>query len=173
MHSIHESLNAKYGESELFNIEKLKNYKIENTSDLLLLFLPNFSIETPFHFLLLYNNYTIFNDLVESVGKHFMEFINCEIHINKIMMLFVYILEEHCTYQLNAIRESYCELPFDMEFLDFNDPIDFYEYDNDSDQDKLSKKVRENRMKLKIFLNEIINKILKNDSFVNRNDFNC
>ena len=60
-----------------------------------------------------------------------------------------------------------------MEFLDFNDPIDIYEYDNESDQDKLSKKVRDNRMKLKIFLNEIMNKILKFDSFVNRNDFNC
>jgi hypothetical protein len=116
-------------------------------------------MRTPFHILLSENKYTIFNDLVESIElKVFNQFISDKNYINKIMDLFIYILEEHVTY--------------DMDFLDFNDPVEFYEYDYESDEDKLSKKVRDNRTKLNAFLNEIINEVLKNDSFVKRKDFN-
>jgi len=147
--------------------------KIENASDLFLLFLPNLSMRTPFHILLSENKYTIFNDLVERIELEvFNQFISDKNYINKIMDLFIYILEEHVTYPLDAIKNNYCSLPVDMDFLDFNDPVEFYEYDYESDEDKLSKKVRDNRTKLNAFLNEIINEVLKNDSFVKRNDFN-
>lgn len=58
-----------------------------------------------------------------------------------------------------------------MDFLDFNYQIESHEYDSDTD-DKLSKRARENRTKLKVLLNAIIEKVLKNESFIKRNNFN-
>lgn len=108
-----------------------------------LLFLTNFFDKA-------YNNYINFKDLVESVKiVIFNQTLSVKNYINKIMDFFIYILGEHVTYPLN--------------FWDFNDSVEFHEDDNEKNEEKLSKKVRDNRMKLKIFLNEIINEVLKND----------
>lgn len=118
------------------------------------------------------NEYKIFNDLVESITLSFFDQFLVEKYLDKITMLFIYILEEHVTYPKNAIRDNYCDLPADMEYFDFNDSVEFYEYENETEDDKFAEKVRKNRKDLKIFLNKIIDEVFKIDSFSNRKDFN-
>ncbi len=65
---IHKSLNQN-GNTELFDKENLSKYEVNNEQDLILLVLPNFSMKTPFHFLLECYRFEIIIRLVNSIEK--------------------------------------------------------------------------------------------------------
>ena len=118
-------------------------------------------MKTPFHFLLVRNRFEIIKKLVVSIEEKdlFAKFLKDENLIDKIKEMFVYILEEYTSYPLESIAESYCKLPIDY---------DYYDYDETPEE----KSNREVRAKVKAYLIEIIEKLLKNNSFTKQNDFN-
>ena len=144
-------------------MEKLEEYQITKIEDLLLLFLPNFSLSTPFHFLLVHNNFKIIKKFVNSIEKlDFNVFLNNQSLIDKIIEMFEYILEEYNRYPKDCIKKSYCELPIDY---------DYYDYDEQENETEIEKMNRENSSKVKEYLTKITEKIVNNDSF-NKLDFN-
>ena len=91
--SIDESISIINGNSKLFNKENLEKYEVNEPSDLLLLFLPNFSFSSPFRFLLSCNYFDVLNRLVEKIEENdlFSKFLNNDMLIDKLIKMF-YIL---------------------------------------------------------------------------------
>ena len=97
-----------------------------------LLFLPTFFLDTAFHYLILCEKYELFNNLVESVEKYFEEFINNEFCINRIIDMFVYVLENVTSYSRSALKKIYCDLLFETN-----------EYEKDESSEDFDQKVCE------------------------------
>jgi hypothetical protein len=136
------------GQSEFFNINNLENLDISNNNcDWYLLFLPDFVMDTPFHFLLSHNCYELFHKISEKITKIDMfKFINSELFINQIIEMFIYIFECVSTYNKTSIEECYCHLSYedDLNYID------------------------EDIEKIEEFLFQINSKILESERFLNR-----
>jgi hypothetical protein len=81
---------------------------------LLHLFIPNYLMETPFHSLLLDNDFDLFNEIVNKFQ------INEEIKfdenfLEKIKEMFIFILENIYSYDTETIQNSYCNLSIELE----------------------------------------------------------
>ncbi len=81
---------------------------------LLHLFLPNYLMETPFHSLLLDNDFDLFNKIVNKFKiNEEMKF--DENFLEKIKEMFIFILENIYSYDTETIQNSYCNLSIEME----------------------------------------------------------
>jgi hypothetical protein len=95
------------------------------------MFLPNFSLDTPFHHLLININYDVFNNLakeLETNFKMFTEFLQNDQFIEKIAEMFIFVLEHKKSYAKEALKNKYCHLFFDGNQFD--------QYDDDSGVDE-------------------------------------
>ena len=162
LNSIDESIDIISGDSKLLNYEDIEKHEINKAEDLFLLFLPNFSFVTPFHYLLSNQFFSVSNKLVDTINKGdlFKKFITNEDLINRIIEMFVYILNEKGRYPLSCIKEIYSDLSQDF---------DHEENEWETPEEKI---IRENCLQVEFFLNEIVEKILKNKSFTERKEFN-
>jgi hypothetical protein len=126
--------------------------------------LPNFSLCTPFHFILANRYFDILIRLIESIeeGKFFSKFLEDENLIDKIVEMFIFILEEDGSYPIEALDDNYAHLPIDY---------DYYDFDEEPDETLEKKIIRISRSKVKDFLTKISQKICKRKEFTER-DFN-
>ena len=131
--------------------------------DIFLLFLPNFLLNTALHHLVGLHKYDLFNRVTETVKKFFEEFLNTEDYINRIIEMFIYILENVSAYPRSALEEIYCDLPF-------------YESDESSDFDENDtpsyKILKSNVLTIQTFLTTIRSKVEGTKRFSDRVDFN-
>jgi hypothetical protein len=164
LYEINDGLSVKSGNSKLYNqIEKgLENNEINNIDfeTLFLLFLPQFFMETPFHLLLLKENYDLFNSIANQIDDNLFEaFFNFEenLYVKKITNIFIFILENVQSFYLDAIDDFYCEL--------------FIDCDNE-EESEIGPKTFENINKLETYLKQIKEFILKDTNFRSCSDFN-
>jgi hypothetical protein len=154
---IHNSLNARTGCSKLFDKKDLEDYQISSSSDLFLLFLPNFSLHTYFHYLLINNNFELFHKIASNLEEFFQDFISNDVYIDKIIEILAYILENVTIFPKSAIKRLYCSLNYDSN----------NEFEDD-DEIKLVKNVE----KVTKYLIEIEELIQKNPKFSRLDGFN-
>ena len=97
--------------------ENLKTLKTSVSSEMLFnLFLPEFKMETPFHFILLKEKFCLFNNLVDQITEcHFNDFFEYDNHfyVEKIKSMFIFILENVNAYYPGAVELFYCTLSYD------------------------------------------------------------
>jgi hypothetical protein len=149
--SIDSSLNKDDGKSNLFDVEILNNFQV-NQQNVWLLFLPNFLMETPFHYLLDNSELPIFYKISNDISDDmFEQFLNSE-YLEKIKNMFIFILENKYCYPLYSIKYNYSTLYFENE-----------DYDEDDDNGD------ENIEKINNYLDKINEKLC--ESFKQRNDF--
>jgi len=127
--------------------------------------LPNFFLSTPFHFILANSYFNILIRLVDSIeeGNLFSKFLEDENLINRIVEMFIYILEEYVSYPSEALKDNYAHLPMDY---------DYYDFDEEPDETLEEKTIRISRSKVKDYLTKISEEIYKRKEFTRRNDFN-
>jgi hypothetical protein len=156
---IDDSLDVLNGRSKLFVMDNLKEFKIQKSEDLLLLFLPNFWMQTPFEFLLIRNAYDLLEIHLDEVDKFFADFLQNENCMNKICDMFIYILENRTTSKKKELEDNYCQI--------FKDE----DSDNDGENDDNKKTHNDMEAKIKGYYNEIIKEINKNSAYSQNNDF--
>ena len=150
MKSIDSSLNKDDGKSNLFDVEILNNFQV-NQQNVWLLFLPNFLMETPFHYLLDNSELPIFYKISNDISDDmFEQFLNSE-YLEKIKNMFIFILENKYCYPLDSIKNNYSSL--------------YYENDDDDDDETEDKNIQ----KINNYLNKINEKLC--ESFKQRKDF--
>ncbi len=107
--------------------------------ELLLVFLPNYLLETPLHYLLINGEFNLFNKLVGQINEENKRdlFEKSKGYLNKINEMFCFILENIWSYDQKAMEMSYFKLEYD---------------EDDEDLDKTTK----NNMKIvQVILNEL------------------
>ena len=136
--------------------------------DIFLLFLPNFLMNTPIHFLLFNNDFEIFNNIVKMLESQ-NEFFSEDTFLEKILNMFIFILENVQTFHIIALKRNYSYLTFDPEFSSSDDDDD----DDDSETEKLdqndkkeaknsfSSNTRKNIYKMEEYFEKIFNEIQK------------
>jgi hypothetical protein len=69
------------------------------------------------------NYFDVLNRLVEKLEENdlFSKFLNNDLLIDKIIKIFVYILKEYQRYPLSSIKEVYCYMPIDFDYLDYEE----------------------------------------------------
>ncbi len=152
MHKIHPSIDCVTGESKFFNLHELNNFNFDADENVILIFLLiilNYSFDTPFHYLLSNNNFKLFNQLAKMIEieinlKKINEFITCDKQIDKIIEMFIFILENKRSYPKKALEYSYCYLSFDGNYFGYHydDNDDFNEDDSHQDDDYLMNQKR-------------------------------
>ena len=115
---IDTSINLRTGSSKLFNKIELENFKISNANDLLLFFVPNFSMRTPLSYMLFNNYFDLFNNFYPGIVKYFSDFVSNKHFIEKIICMFTYIFQNKRKYPKSSIKEYYCSLGFDVNYFD-------------------------------------------------------
>lgn len=139
MRAIHKSIDSLTGNSKCFDAITLQNFKIVSAEDVFLMFLPNFSIDTPFHHLLINLNFDLFNKIAEEFENNFQifkEFLQNEELIEKIIDMFIFILENKHSFAKGALQNSYCQLFFDGNHFGYDyDDSDIDEEDPDFEND--------------------------------------
>ena len=106
-------------QSDLFDINNIRNLTINKFDDLFLLFVPDIFMETPFQFLLTHNCYTSFHNISGGINKNdFSEFINK--YLDKFVEMFIFIFECASYYNKTSIKECYCHLSYDddIDYID-------------------------------------------------------
>lgn len=174
MKLIHPSISAKSGHTHLYDKENLENYQITFLDDLFLLFLPNFILQTPFHFILSNKYFEILNKITPAVEKYFDDFFNDRVYVEKIIDFFIIIQQDYSIYPITAVEKQYCRLPIDLDYFDFNDDDDdHFAYEDDEDDENLHWKQnnRINRSKIKNFLFQIKEKIINSERFLSQPNF--
>jgi hypothetical protein len=93
---VDDSLDVLNGRSKLFVMDNQKEFKIQKSEDLLLLFLPLLFLplffkwmQTPFEFLLISNAYDLLEIHLAGVDKVFADFLPNENCMNKICDMFI------------------------------------------------------------------------------------
>ena len=187
MRAINETIDFLTGNSKYFDIVTLKNFKIVNLEDIFLMFLPNFSLDTPFHHLLININYDVFNNLakeLETNFKMFTEFLQNDQFIEKIAEMFIFVLEHKKSYAKEALKNKYCHLFFDgNQFDQYDDDSGVDEEDFENDDlfiEKLLKKnfstkgsiTRKNLYFISKLLMKVQDKIQNNIKFSTNTNFN-
>jgi hypothetical protein len=138
--SIHNSINIDNGASLLFDIQLLKNESIDNEEDVLLMLLPDFSLQTALHSLLINEEYDLF------INKIFQSFMKMDMYIDKILNMFIYIIKNISQFPFKALEDIFCKLPF-------------YAPDDIDDEDEKIKKICKSIKTLETFLKEVQRKI--------------
>jgi hypothetical protein len=133
--------------------------------DLFLLFLPNFLMQSPFHHLIIAENYNLFNQTAKMAQKYFNDFPNSNDFINKITDMFIYILENVTSYPRSALKNIYCELPF---YESDESPDSSEESDNEASSHNILKNIK----MIEDFLAVIRVKVEADKRYSNRDDFN-
>ena len=111
--NIHSSIDVFSGRSEIFDIEDLEKIAID---DMFLLFLPDFSMRSPFYYFLSDEKFKLFHKLAEQVTEEmFREFINNDVYQNKIFDILVYAKEYRNGFPLSDIENHYCDLSYDED----------------------------------------------------------
>jgi hypothetical protein len=144
--SIHNSINIDNGASLLFDIQLLKNESIDNEEDLLLMLLPDFSLQTALHSLLINEEYDLFIKLTCEINKIFQSFMKMDMYIDKILNIFIYIIKNISQFPFKALEDIFCKLPF-------------YAPDDIDDEDEKIKKICKSIKTSETFLKEVQRKI--------------
>lgn len=118
---IDQSLNVESGESNSFDINNLEHFDLKK---IFFLFLPKFTLETTFHFLLIKKKFSSFNSIAEQIDEFLKEevleeFLNSE-YLKKIEKMFIYILENVNSFYLKAIDTFYCDLSYHYDECDID-----------------------------------------------------
>jgi hypothetical protein len=107
------------GNSSYFDENELEA-KIDSTSqmtgdELLLVFLPNYLLETPLHYLLRKGEFNLFNKLVGQINEENKRvlFEKSKGYLNKINEMFCFILENIWSYDQKTLEMSYFKLEYD------------------------------------------------------------
>ena len=117
------------------------------------MFLPNYSMLTPFHSLVIENEFELFNKLVAKIDTQLFEkLVNEKQHFERIKEMFIYILENVYSYNLDAIEMFYCRIELDLD---------------DCDEDK---QVLDNCEITKKWLHLIRDEIFKDEKFKNHKE---
>ncbi len=109
------NLKTKTGNSSYFDeyeLEKKLNSASKITgNELFLMFLPNYLLETPLHYLLMNDEFDLFNKLVSQINEeNKRELFD---YLGKINEMCNFILENVCSYEKKAIEISYFKLEYD------------------------------------------------------------
>ena len=99
-----------------------------------LLFLPDFTMNTHMHFLLINGYYKTFNSIIEKFEKIFDSF--HDDFIEKITKMLIYILEYVKVFPITSLKRNYCNLTFNTILLSSDHDSDHF----DDDSEKLNKK---------------------------------
>ena len=170
--SIHDSIDLENGRSKYFSTNVLE--KASNEVDyVFLLFLPNFLLRTPFHYLILNENFELFNQIAQKLEKNgnlFDEFLESSVTVDKIIEMFIYILESVTSYPKSALKNIYCNLPVYVSDSD-NSESDF-DSSSDNSEKKVSKIFLENVQMIEGLLNKVRQKVKLNERYSNHSGFN-
>ena len=104
----------------------MENLKLDNSKNkfetIFFLFLPQFQMETPFHYLLSKEKYHIFDSIAEQIDtKLFDEFLNHENnYLEKVKLMFIFILENVNSFYLDAIKNFYCSFVYSYDESDLD-----------------------------------------------------
>ena len=120
--------------------------------------LPDFSLQTALHDLLINEEYDSFNRLTCEISNMFQSFMKVDTYMDKILTMFIYIIKYVSQYPFKALEDIYCKLPF-------------YVSDDTDDEDETIIKVYESTKTAEAFLNEIRKKIEGNNRYLEC-DFN-
>ena len=129
-------------------MELLENFNLnENKFEtLFFLFLPNFNLETPFHFLLSNEKIHIFDSIAQQIDTNlFEEFLKNHEYIKKIESMFIYILENVNSFYFGAIEDFYCSFIYS------------YDFDLDESTDKNLEKIEGYLQSIKLCLINVCN----------------
>ena len=108
---------------------------------------------TPFHSLVIENEFELFNKLVAKIDTQLFEkLVNEKQHFERIKEMFIYILENVYSYNLDAIEMFYCRIELDLD---------------DCDEDK---QVLDNCEITKKWLHLIRDEIFKDEKFKNHKE---
>ena len=128
-----------------------KKAMLNDPNDLLVMFLPNFSMLTPFHMLLNRNRLALFNESALKISDTmFAEFFRNNAMLSKIRDMFIFALEHVFSFELAAIDMFYCRLELNMD-----------------EKSKDFRITKENCEKMQCFLRQIRDYILKEPLFIN------
>ena len=169
------NLKTKTGNSSYFDeyeLEKKLNSASKITgNELFLMFLPNYLLETPLHYLLMNDEFDLFNKLVSQINEENKRelFDSLKGYLGKINEMCYFILENVCSYEKKAIEMNYFKLEYDgadedldkntrnsiqivQAILDEIKEVIFKEFDHD---ELLYKRRRVRKQKKESFPNEI------------------
>ncbi len=146
------------GASVLVDVQLLKNKSIENEEDVLLMLLPDFSLQTALHSLIINEEYDLFIKLTGEINKIFQSFMKMDMYMDKILNMFIYIIKNVSQYPFKALEDIYCKLPF-------------YASDDIDDEDEKIKKICKSIQTSETFLEEVRRKIEGNNRYLEC-DFN-
>ena len=158
LQEIEENIHIKSGKSLFFRECQYKDLIKKETfsnEDMFHLFQPEFLMETPLHSLLLKYDYASFNCIADKINETlFDEFFDYEnnFYINKIKLVFIFILENVHAYYLAAIEQFYSTLHNDCDTDEDDDESDEY---NDETKQKLIRNIQ----KMQDYLKKIANYI--------------
>ena len=183
MREIHPSLDTLWGDSKFFNVNEIINCNFENTDHILLLFLSSFSFSTPFHYLIANFKFKLFNDLMDKIEnnlENIIKLIECDQFIEKIVAMFIFMLENNYSYPKHALENYYCDLIYERTYFDnYDDDEDFSENDDeDINAVVMKKKSRQTAGSITnqnvILINRLLKMINKNvQNNVNFSENNC
>jgi hypothetical protein len=139
-------------------MEQIENIELD---DVFLLLLPDFSMQTSFHYLIQNENYTLFQKIANSIQPIFKDFIDNTSSIDKIIDMLIYIFENISTFSFNSLEEIYCNL----NFFIYDQLLD-----EDEDEDELDFQMIETVKMVQNFLTEIRKKIETTKLYL---DFSC
>jgi hypothetical protein len=159
---IHESINQINGKSELFSRQKLENFKFQNTKSYFLLFLPDFVMNTPIHYLLDNDYYETFNNIFNEINSLLESFLSDENFLQKLFKMFTFIYENETPYHKTALKRQYCYLTYDCAILssydDNHDDDDDNDDDADGDEDNSDDEIEKEMEKANVYENKLENK---------------
>ena len=145
----------KFGASELFNDNIMKEYRITKHQDLFLLFLPTYSMFTTFQNMLTGEHFDTFNEIVPQIEHFFDKFISDEPLLEKITEMFVFTYD-YLWQNPNFIIHSYCNLLCDPSHLDHLE---------DDESVRCLNELHNNYIKVKEYLLKIAEWVKKQDKF--------
>ena len=151
------NLDPKNGKSSYFNTEKLKSADMSNPENVFLMFLPSFSMLTPFHVMAIKEEYKQFNKIASQLDEQAFENFFCQKkYLDKIKSMFVYTLENVYSFEANAIEKFYCQLDLDVD----------EEEDADEEDEEFITKTRQNTEKIESYMLRIKDYILSDSKFI-------
>ncbi len=161
MDAIHGGIDLQTGKSKFFDesyMEEMKNIELD---DVFLLLLPDFTLQTSFHYLIQNENHNLFQKIANSIQPIFKDFINNTSNIDKIIDMLIFIFENRSSYPFNALEEIYCNL----NFFIYDELLD-----EDKDEDELDFQIIETVNMVQNFLTEIRKKIETTKLYL---DYSC
>ena len=125
-------------------MKELSSFQVSRAEDLLYFFLPNFSMSTLIHSMVINNEYENFNKFYDEIVRFFDEFIYKEDCMLKIVKMFIYIFFYKTKYPKTAIRDNYCVLLYDLNYFEDEDEFGIEIYEKVKKAQGYLQKVEEN-----------------------------